>query len=333
MALETMLELRGFYIKSGQICAANIGNAFPKIWQETLSPLQDQVPHKDFAIVRSIIESEYGRPLNQVFKTFDEIPIGAASIGQCHRATLLDGTRVVVKVMYPEVERLFRGDVRTIKLFAQLAQPVHVPALEEIEKQFMNEFDYEQEARQLNTVRENLQKAGLEGEGQLCRVPKPYVELATKRVLVMEELKGDKLQVELRKDMERHAHRMGKTVQEFHNEIQQKEREAKARGEQYLGPSSAEYEHIIHLLDKKRIAENAWSLVYNATLGWIPGVSRRKYQGKEELPLNHAKLIDDLIYIHGHEVCVDGYFNGDAHPGMCRILLPNRLHPLPLSLT
>jgi predicted unusual protein kinase regulating ubiquinone biosynthesis (AarF/ABC1/UbiB family) len=52
-----------------------------------------------------------------------------------HRATLKDGTRVVVKVKYPKAEPLLRGDVRTIKAFAQLAQPVHVPALEQIEKQ------------------------------------------------------------------------------------------------------------------------------------------------------------------------------------------------------
>lgn len=91
-ALDIMLKLKGFYIKSGQICASNLGNAFPDIWIDTLSVLQDQVPAKSFDVVKEIVETEYNKPLSQVFATFDEEPIGAASIGQVHRATLLDGT-------------------------------------------------------------------------------------------------------------------------------------------------------------------------------------------------------------------------------------------------
>lgn len=91
-ALNIMLQLKGFYIKSGQICASNLGNAFPEIWIDTLSVLQDQVPAKDFAVVKEIVESEYGKPITKVFATFEKEPIGAASIGQVHRATLPDGT-------------------------------------------------------------------------------------------------------------------------------------------------------------------------------------------------------------------------------------------------
>ena len=319
-ALRKMLELKGFYIKSGQICAANIGNAFPKSWQQTLSVLQDQCPFKDFAIVREIIESEYGKKLEEVFSSFDVTPIGSASIGQVHRATLLNGDRVVVKVMYPEVERLFRGDVRTIRLFAQLAQPVHVPAIEEIEKQFMNEFDYEQEALQLNEVRENLIRAGLEGARKLCRVPKPYTELARKRVLVMEELYGEKLQVALKKDTERNAERLGLSVEEMISDIEQKEAEAKLKGGQYQGPTAQEYDSYIAAANKLRIAENAWATLHNVTVGWIPGVQVKEIKPRSTLPINHAKLVDDLILVHGHEICVDGKFNGDAHPGNILLL-------------
>jgi len=95
-ALETMLRLKGFYIKSGQMCASNLGNAFPEIWIDTLSVLQDQVPAKPFAVVKEIVESEYGKPLTEVFATFEEEPIGAASIGQVHKATLVDGTPCVL---------------------------------------------------------------------------------------------------------------------------------------------------------------------------------------------------------------------------------------------
>ena len=135
--LEKILELGGFYIKSGQMCASNIGNAFPRIWQETMSILQDQCPSQPFPVIKEIIEADYGKPMSEIFATFEETPIGAASIGQVHRATLHTGESVVVKVSYPQVEQVFRGDVRTIKMFSKVAQPVHVPPLEEIERQFM----------------------------------------------------------------------------------------------------------------------------------------------------------------------------------------------------
>lgn len=127
--LEKILELEGFYVKAGQMCASNVGNAFPEVWQDTMSVLQDECPAQPFEVIKQIVSSELDW---NVFRSFDPEPIGAASIGQVHRAVLQDGTPVVVKVCYPNVERLLRGDVRTIKMFAQVAQPVHVPGLEEV---------------------------------------------------------------------------------------------------------------------------------------------------------------------------------------------------------
>jgi hypothetical protein len=111
--LELAYELEGFYIKGGQMCATNIGGAFPEVWQDTMSVLQDQVPPQDFAVIKKIVESELD--FDKVFAAFEETPIGSAAIGQVHRAILRDGTPVVVKVRYPNVERLLRGDIRTIK--------------------------------------------------------------------------------------------------------------------------------------------------------------------------------------------------------------------------
>ena len=216
---------------------------------------------------------------------------------------------VVVKVMYPEVEGLLRGDVRTIKLFAQLAQPVHVPALEEIEKQFMTEFDYVKESKQLAQVRENLMKAGMTGEtskdsSKLCAIPKPYLDLCTKRVLVMEELKGDKLAVGLRKDVDGHAARAGKTPEEFLAERKAMDEQAEAQGKEFQGPTSQEFEVYRSILNRQRQLENAANMLYNVSVGWLPGKKKKAYKGKDTLPMNQAKMIDDLIYIHGHEVSI-----------------------------
>ena len=217
--------------------------------------------------------------------------------------------RVVVKVRYPDVERLLRGDIRTIKMFAKVAQPVHVPALEEIEKQFMTEFDYVQEAQQLETVRKNLNKAGIEGPGKMCRVPKAYLEYCTERVLVMEELHGGKLADGLKQEMKIQAKREGKTEKEYLKEVKQKEEEAKEKGEELMGPTSEEYNMYISLLDKKRKLTNLTKRVYNLATPFSRKAPK-KIEDKSTLPVNHAKMIDDLLYIHGHEILVDGYFNG-----------------------
>jgi aarF domain-containing kinase len=296
------------------MCAANIGNAFPRIWQERMAILQDQCPSKPFHVVQRIIEEDYGKPLTAIFSSFDPTPIGAASIGQVHRATLHNGQEVVVKVSYPEVEKVFRGDVRTIKMFSQVAQPVHVPPLEEIEKAFMTEFDYEQEAIQMDTVRKNLIKAGLAGKHKLCTVPKPYLDLCAKRVLVMEELKGEKLPEALKKDFERYAKDAGMSLKEFQEREELKVKEKKEKGENTNGPSAKEFDVYIRMLQGKRRMQNLSTLVHNMTIGWMPGIAKKEYV-KSATPINHAKLIDDLILIHGHECLVDGYFNGDPHPG------------------
>lgn len=317
-ALDLAYELEGFYYKGGQMVAANMGDAFPKIWQDTMSVLQDQVPPQEFSVIKKIVESELD--FDKVFATFEEKPIGSAAIGQVHRATLRDGTPVVVKVRYPDVEQIMRGDIRTIKMFARVAQPVHVPALEEIEKQFMTEFDYVQEAQQLETVRINLSKAGLEGPGKLCRVPKAYLEYCTTRVLVMEELHGGKLADGLREEMKIQASREGKTEKQYIAEVKKKEAEARDKGEELKGPSAEEYDIYISLLDKKRRLVNAFRRMHNYTVCLLPGTPKKELEKKSSLPINHAKMIDDILYIHGHEILVDGYFNGDPHPGNILLL-------------
>jgi hypothetical protein len=216
------------------------------------------------------------------------VSIGLAAIGQVHRATLKrDGTPVVVKVRYPNVEWILRGDFRTIKMFAQIAQPVHVPAIEQIEKQ-LTEFDYVQEAEQLDQVKANLSKAGLEGPGKMCRIPKLYMEFCTMCVLVMEELHGVKLADGLKQEMKERAKVEGKTVKQYMTKVKQKETEAKEKGEELKGPTNNEYEMYIGILDSKRKLTNAMHRAYNWTVGLLPGKQKKIIQDKLNLPINHA---------------------------------------------
>lgn len=299
--LDIILQLRGFYIKCGQICAANFGDAFPEIWQKTMSVLQDQCPAEDFeSVILPILRSELD--YDAVFASFEQTPIGSASIGQVHRAVLKDGTPVVVKICYPHVERLLRGDVRTIRAFCEVAQPVHVPGIKEVEKQFVTEFDYRTESLNMELVRENLARAGLCGPNQLCVIPRPYRDLCTKRVLIMEELQGDKLVDALRQDIERWAKISGKSVRELMES-------------QRAGLTFEEFEKYLGAVNAQRRVSNVWKAVYNWTAGWVAPNKDYRYISKADLPLNHAKLVDDLILIHGHQVLVDGRFNADCHPG------------------
>lgn len=322
--LDKINELRGFYIKAGQMAASNIGNGFPRIWQDTFSVLQDQCPHKEFSEVKAIIEDEFKVPIGDIFEWVEEKPLGAASIGQVHKAKLRKtGEIVVVKVMYPEAERVFRGDVRTLKMFCQVAQPVHVPALEQTEKHFMSEFDYRQEAEQQERIRQNLTKAGIAGDGPLsiCEIPKAYMDLCTKRVVVMEYFEGAKLADGLTRDMIRHAKRKGMTPQEFRDEEDRLDKLARSTGKLRVGPTVGEFQKYIALLDAQRRTENLRSALYNACLGWwLPGATPKPIESKAILPINQAQIVDDLIYIHGHQIVVDGCFNGDPHPGNLLLL-------------
>ena len=164
-------------------------------------------------------------------------------------------------------------------------------------------------------VRENLNRAGLSGDAsKLCAVPFPFLHLCTKRILVMEELQGEKFVTCLEEDLERHAKRLGKSVSQFKDEQEQETLELRKKGLSKQGPSAEQYEKYIKFLDIRRRLSNIMAITFNISVGWLPGIKRKQYVGKNTLPLNHAKIIDDLIYIHGHEVLVDGLFQGDPHP-------------------
>ena len=312
---EKFLELRGFFLKNGQMIANNFGDSAPPFWQKTFEPILDHVPHKPFSNVKATIEGELGRPLEEVFSKIDEEPIAAASIGQVHRATLREsGKNVVVKVMYEEVERQFRGDVKTARYFVSIAMPVHLPALTEIEKQFANEFDYRREAAQLQQVGDNLRRAGSEFKDFF--VPTPFMDLCTKRVLVMEEVKNaESVTTALEKDVSLFAAMNNETVKSFMDKEKALNEAAYARGELRNGPEAS-------TMDKFIASQRARSGMFGSIVRYFlptpvspPGSTLDKKEEMLRAPVNHARLLDRLFLVHGHEILVDGYFNGDPHPG------------------
>jgi len=322
IALELTLKLQGFYIKSGQMCAANVGNAFPKIWRETMSVLQDQCPSRDFHIIRKIIEKDYGTKLENIFDSFEKEPIGCASIGQVHRASM-NNKSYVVKVMYPNVEKIFRGDVRTQILFCRFAMPVHVSPLKEFERQFMTEFDYLREGKNLQIIRENLETGGFLGKNSKYRVPKPQLKYCTKHVLVMEELKGEKIVDALKKNVEKLAIHSGMSIEELTEKYSRKD---------FNNKNETLLQLYINILPYQTILFNALKFLYDYSLRYIIPSTTFKYQVKPSIPIvpiNYAQLLGDLFYIHGHQILVNGFFNGDPHPGNILLLDNPKKQSLP----
>lgn len=123
--VEIIDDLKGLYIKMGQMGAANIGNMYPDSWIKALRKFEDDCPYEPIKTVHAIICKEYG--IDSVYDMFQEIgdkPLGAASIGQTHYAKLLNGEEVVIKIQYPDAEELFHGDLLLARKFCEMAQPV-----------------------------------------------------------------------------------------------------------------------------------------------------------------------------------------------------------------
>lgn len=183
------------YIKLGQIISSGEGLFPPELVGE-FKRCRDQVPAETFEDVRRTVEDDLGVPLEEVFESFDTVPLAAASIAQVHAARLLSGEDVVVKVQRPEVSRLVREDLRAMAWLAPhlvgriaisaLANP---PALVELfAETIVEELDFRLEAGNMLDVATTLHDLGQEG----YIVPRPHPELVTRRVLVMERLSGFK---------------------------------------------------------------------------------------------------------------------------------------------
>ena len=112
-------EHGGLYQKFGQF-VGTINRALPKVYADTLRSLQDDAEARPIAAVRRSLRRSLGRPLEEVFSSFDAEPVAAASLAQVHRATLrARGEVVAVKVQYPGLGAQVEGDLRTMRLMTR----------------------------------------------------------------------------------------------------------------------------------------------------------------------------------------------------------------------
>ncbi len=187
-------ELGPTFIKLGQMFSTRPDLVGQQMADE-FTKLQDNTTPIDFDTVKLIVESELCEPLNEVFQTFEEEQIATASIGQVHRAFLLDGTKVAVKVQKPGIQDIVKKDIIIMHHMADIINKripslkyLNVPVIvDEFEKSISKEMDYQLEARNTQNFQNNFQ------DDLGIHVPHIYPNYSTSLVLTMEFILGAKM--------------------------------------------------------------------------------------------------------------------------------------------
>ena len=189
---HTATTLKGLLIKMCQIIGTR-SDVFPPVYVKTLSKAQDRVPPRDFESMRAVVEEDFGKPLDAVFSEFETEPVAAASLAQVHRARLLDGREVAVKIRYPDIEHIVGTDLASSRMICKIyetfdPQPLELlPLLDEMQKYLRLELDFRREVENAERVR------ALFADEESVIIPKIHHELSTERVITMEFVGGIKV--------------------------------------------------------------------------------------------------------------------------------------------
>lgn len=191
---DTLGEMKGAVMKVGQI-ASQYKDIFPPEVARAIAKLQRQAPAMPFAEIKQQVEKELGKPLEQIFRHFEEQPFAAASIGQVHKATLPNGTEVVVKVQYPGVDEACESDLKQVRLALRLMGVLKVDKklqdrlFKEIQDSLHEELNYEIEAQNLQVF-----KTFHQALDSKIIIPKVYTEYSSRRILTLSLEKGESIE-------------------------------------------------------------------------------------------------------------------------------------------
>jgi ubiquinone biosynthesis protein len=191
---QDLEKLGPTFIKLGQLLSTR-EDFLPPAYIHALTRLQDKIDPFPFEQVEAIIFGELGVRISKAFSEFTEKPLATASLGQVHRASMLDGRMVVVKVQRPGIREIIAEDMEALEEIAAFLDK-HTKwgkryefgkMLDEFRRSLWRELDYRQEARNLSMLGANL----LEFPGIV--VPIPIEDFTTSRVLTMEYIRGKKI--------------------------------------------------------------------------------------------------------------------------------------------
>ena len=187
-------QMKGAAMKLGQFASfidtEFIPEEYREIYQEQLAKLRTDAPPMPWEKVEGVLEEEWdGEPIDELFAEFEQEAFAAASIGQVHRATLLDGRAVAVKVQYPGIAEAMDADLRNAGTIVRLARAL-APGLDakaiahEIRERVMEELDYEYEAQNQRSFSRAYR------DHPFIYVPEVITRLSRRRVLVTEFVEG-----------------------------------------------------------------------------------------------------------------------------------------------
>ncbi|CAE7205106.1 yjbG [Symbiodinium microadriaticum] len=188
---QALGNLKGPLMKIAQMMAT-IPDAMPEDYAIAFAELQANAPPMGWTFVRRRMKAELGADWQSRFEEFEKEAAAAASLGQVHRATHLDGQKLAVKLQYPDMLSAVEADLKQMNvlfgLFRSVSKAIDTkPVQREIEDRLREELDYDREARHMGLYRELFK------DDPRVHVPQSYPDLSTRRLLTMDWLEGDRL--------------------------------------------------------------------------------------------------------------------------------------------
>ena len=195
MAFE---ELGPTFVKLGQILSTRV-DIFDAEWIEEFEKLQSNVAPIPVASIDELIESYLGRPMGEVFRSFDSVPVGSASIAQVHKAVLSDGETVAVKIKRPDIEPVIQADLRILTHLAGLIES-EIPEVRRYQPVQMVQYFARSLAKEtdLSVELRYMQRFGQTFDSDpFVRIPRVHPDISNRQILVQEHI-GDTLLKDIR---------------------------------------------------------------------------------------------------------------------------------------
>mmetsp|Transcript_58556 Transcript_58556/g.171331 ORF Transcript_58556/g.171331 Transcript_58556/m.171331 type:complete len:840 (-) Transcript_58556:186-2705(-) len=325
--LDVVLEMGGIFVKFAQGMSA-MPDKLPQAYREQFAKCTTQCKAMPIHEVKAVVEAELGSirsmrdlcglcmpgsgasAFDSSFSSFDEKPIGAASIGQVHRACLRDqeGRSVVVKVQRPGARDIFQADVSCLVTLGEWAEKETksswgLMAAKEFDKQIQQEFDYLQEARNIDTMREVL----LPRFADRIELPEVVHEMTSERMLTMTFLEGEGLDKPFRARVASAGIDANKVLK-FMSTL--------GDGDEGEDKSAEAPSREADCCDSARSRTSADGSLPVAAQGASP---------PPEPAVDYKQVIDTLLDVYGFCVLAKGIYNADPHPGNVLLMPDGRL--------
>ncbi|CAI0438797.1 unnamed protein product [Linum tenue] len=281
--LNAMIELEGLWVKFGQYLSTR-ADVLPRAYISLLKQLQDALPPRSLQEIHATIKKELGRATDDLFSYFDETPLATASIAQVHRATLISGRKVVVKVQHRGIKTVILEDLKNAKAIIDWiawAEPQYNfnPVIDEWCREAPKELDFNHEAENTKTVAKNLG----------CKKKDDNKKQDSKVDVLIPEVIEVVLYVSLT-----------------------------AMGSFALDVIVIScYLKEVDIMNLKSLScfFDCQSSERVLVLEYMDGIRLNDHVALEAAGVTKQRIVEEITRAYAHQIYIDGMFNGDPHPG------------------